>query len=161
MSTCPMDDYTRLARTMRDARTMIAFTGAGISTESGIPDFRSPGGIWSRSQPVLFQDFLRCADARREYWRQKSVAQADFATARPNVGHVTLAGWEARGHLRGVITQNIDGLHQDAGSHAVLELHGTARWVGCLECGRRFEPDPLVKRFLETNDVPTCPQCGG
>jgi NAD-dependent deacetylase len=156
-----MDDYTRLARTMRDARTMIAFTGAGISTESGIPDFRSPGGIWSRSQPVLFQDFLRCADARREYWRQKSVAQADFATARPNVGHVTLAGWEARGHLRGVITQNIDGLHQDAGSHAVLELHGTARWVGCLECGRRFEPDPLVKRFLETNDVPTCPQCGG
>ena len=130
-----------------------------MSTESGIPDFRSPGGIWSRSQPVLFHDFLRSTDARREYWRQKSEAHADFAAARPNVGHLTLAHWETAGHLRGVITQNIDGLHQDAGSQSVLELHGTARWVGCLDCGDRFAPAPLVKEFLDSNAVPACPHC--
>jgi NAD-dependent deacetylase len=155
------NDPVRLAEAIRAARQVVAFSGAGMSTESGIPDFRSPGGIWARSQPVLFQDFLRDADARREYWRQKSVAHTDFATARPNVGHITLARWESAGHLHGVITQNIDGLHQDAGSRAVLELHGTARWVACLKCAARFEPDPLVREFLETNDVPPCPQCGG
>jgi NAD-dependent deacetylase len=161
MTTYESDNFTRLAQAIRDARQVVAFTGAGMSTESGIPDFRSPGGIWSQSQPVLFQDFLRDADARREYWRQKSVAHADFAAARPNVGHIALARWESAGYLRGVITQNIDGLHQDAGSQSVLELHGTARWVGCLACDSRFEPDPLVKQFLETNEVPSCPQCGG
>ncbi len=161
MNAPPSNDPVRLAEAIRAARQVVAFTGAGMSTESGIPDFRSPGGIWASSQPVLFQDFLRDADARREYWRQKSVAHADFATARPNVGHITLARWESAGHLRGIITQNIDGLHQDAGSRAVLELHGTARWVACLECAARFEPDPLVKTFLETHEVPRCPQCGG
>ena len=91
MNTQPTDDHETLAQWILDAGQMTVFTGAGMSTESGIPDFRSPGGIWSQSQPVLFDEFLRSADARREYWRQKSVAHADFASARPNVGHEVLA----------------------------------------------------------------------
>lgn len=139
----------------------VAFTGAGISTESGIPDFRSPGGVWSKRQPVLFDDFVARADARREYWRQKCEAHRDYARAEPNAGHRTLARWEDRGILSGIITQNIDGLHQEAGSRSVLELHGTNRAIGCLECGARFDPQPLVDEFLRTDAVPDCPQCGG
>lgn len=146
---------------MRDSEASVAFTGAGISTESGIPDFRSPGGIWSQSQPVMFQDFLRSPEARYEYWRQKSIAHADFAAARPNVGHVVLAAWEIAGQLQGVITQNIDGLHQIAGSQRVLELHGTARAIVCLDCGGHYSVEPLVAEFLETNEVPECQGCGG
>lgn len=139
----------------------MAFTGAGISTESGIPDFRSPGGIWSKSQPVMFQDFLASAEARHEYWRQKSQAHRGFAEAEPNDGHRVLARWEERGWLRAVITQNIDGLHQAAGGNHVLELHGTARQIACLSCRARFDPQPFVERFLETDVVPECPECGG
>jgi NAD-dependent deacetylase len=161
MTTVSPDDCDLLARWIYDAQQVVAFTGAGMSTESGIPDFRSPGGIWSQVQPVLFDDFLRSAAARHEYWRQKSVAHVEFAAARPNSGHAALARWEAAGHLRGVITQNIDGLHQDAGSRHVLELHGTARWIACLDCGDRYEPGPLVESFLATHEVPQCPRCGG
>lgn len=161
MNTRQTEDHARLAQWIRDAQQAVAFTGAGMSTESGIPDFRSPGGIWSQSQPVLFQDFLRDADARREYWRQKAAAHVDFAAAHPNAGHTVLARWESAGYLCGVVTQNIDGLHQDAGSKTVLELHGTARWVACLDCDQRYEPDALVKQFLHTNEVPLCPHCQG
>lgn len=161
MDNRPTQDHETLAHWIRNARTMVAFTGAGMSTESGIPDFRSPGGIWSQSQPVLFDEFLRSAEARHEYWRQKAIAHADFVAAAPNVGHEVLTKWEAVGRLHGVITQNIDGLHQEAGSRSVLELHGTARWVACLDCEERFEPDPLVESFLSTDEVPPCPKCGG
>ncbi len=154
-------DVQQVAGWLGRAESAVAFTGAGISTESGIPDFRSPGGIWSKSQPVMFQDFLASADARLEYWRQKSAAHRDFADAEPNDGHRILAKWESEGRLRGVITQNIDGLHQAAGSRNVLELHGTARQIACLGCDARFEPGPLVAGFLETNAVPECPECGG
>ena len=139
----------------------VAFTGAGISTESGIPDFRSPGGVWSKRKPVLFDDFLARAEARREYWRQKCEAHRDFAQAEPNDGHRTLARWEQQGVLWGVITQNIDGLHQQAGSRSVLEVHGTNRAIACLGCRARFEPEPLVDEFLRTDAVPDCPECGG
>ena len=139
----------------------VAFTGAGISTESGIPDFRSPGGVWSRQQPVMYQDFLARPEARKEYWRQKCESHREFTLARPNDGHRVLARWEAAGMLWGVITQNIDGLHQEAGNRRVLELHGTNRAVGCLGCGARFEPEPLVQEFLRSGNVPDCPRCGG
>ncbi len=155
------DDLRRVAGWLGQTESAVAFTGAGISTESGIPDFRSPGGIWAKSQPVMYQDFLASADARLEYWRQKSVAHRDFADAEPNDGHRILAKWESQGRLRGIITQNIDGLHQAAGSRNVLELHGTARQIACLGCDARFEPGPLVEGFLETNVVPECPECGG
>ncbi len=155
------EHLARVARWLRQARCAVAFTGAGISTESGIPDFRSPGGIWSKSQPVMFEDFLASPQARHEYWRQKSQAHGDFAAAAPNHGHRVLAQWQRQGWLHGVITQNIDGLHQVAGSRRVLELHGTARKIACLGCGARFDPQPLVTRFIETDVVPECPKCGG
>jgi NAD-dependent deacetylase len=136
-------------------------TGAGISTESGIPDFRSPGGVWSKYRTVYFDEFLASADGRYEYWRQKCEMHADFAAAQPNAGHQVLARWEAAGRIRGVITQNIDGLHQLAGNRRVLELHGTARQAACLDCAARYDINPLVAQFLLTNAVPDCPACGG
>lgn len=144
------------------AKSAVAFTGAGISTESGIPDFRSPGGVWAKNDPVYFDDFMASADSRYEYWRQKSEAHADFVDAAPNITHRTLAAWEASAKLRGVITQNIDGLHQDAGNQNVLELHGTARDIACMDdCGWREPAGPWVQKFLDDDRVPDCPQCSG
>ncbi len=158
----PRDDVAhRIADWLDDAHLAVAFTGAGMSTESGIPDFRSPGGIWSQTQPVYFDDFLARAEARHEYWRQKAAAHRDFADAEPNRGHQILASWETAGRLRGIITQNIDGLHQIAGSRHVLELHGTARVISCLDCGARYEPEPLIETFQQTDQVPPCPDCAG
>lgn len=133
---------------IQHSRSVVTFTGAGISTESGIPDFRSPGGIWANSAPVLFQDFLVDPYARAEYWRQKASSHRDFAASQPNAGHSVLARWESSGRLRGVITQNIDELHQQAGSKQVLELHGTARKVACLDCDWRDDAGPWNERYL-------------
>ena len=151
-----------ISQWLDEATSAVAFTGAGISTESGIPDFRSPGGVWAKNDPVYFDDFMSSAESRYEYWRQKSEAHGDFADAAPNITHRTLAAWEASGKLRGVITQNIDGLHQDAGNQNVLELHGTAREIACIDdCGWREPAGPWVQRFLDEDRVPDCPQCGG
>jgi NAD-dependent deacetylase len=151
----------QLASALKSSRCSVAFTGAGISTESGIPDFRSPGGIWATSKPVYFEDFLNSADARRESWRQKEIAHREFSTATPNPGHQVLARWESIGLIEGVITQNIDGLHQIAGSQCVWELHGTARAIACLSCDARFEVDPMMDEFRKSGQPPTCPHCGG
>ena len=158
-----MDDSVihQVAEWFTESEFSVVFTGAGISTESGIPDFRSPGGVWARNRQVLFDEFLASAQARHEYWRQKSQAHDDMDRAEPNIGHRVLARWETAGRLHGVITQNIDGLHQAAGSDRVLELHGTARQVMCLDCEARFEAGPLVAQFRETGSVPACPRCGG
>ena len=146
---------------LQASRFAVAFTGAGISTESGIPDFRSPGGVWSKYRTVYFDEFCRSAAARHEYWKQKAEAHRDFAHAQPNVTHRVLAAWESAGRLHGVITQNIDGLHQEAGSHRVQELHGTARDITCLDCDWRDAVDQWVHRFLSEDRVPDCPECGG
>lgn len=151
----------KVARWLVDATQAVAFTGAGMSTDSGIPDFRSPGGIWSKYRPVYFDEFLDSASARHEYWRQKCEAHREFADAQPNRGHRVLAAWQQAGRLRGVITQNIDGLHQMAGSQNVLELHGTAREIVCLDCALRFDPEPLIEQFRLTDAVPPCASCGG
>lgn len=151
----------RIAEWLGESRNAVAFTGAGISTESGIPDFRSPGGVWSKYQPVYFDDFMSRAESRHEYWRQKCESHDDFAAATPNHGHEVLANWEATGRLVGVITQNIDGLHQRAGSQRVWELHGTTREIACLDCGARFADEPLVQLFRESDKVPPCEACGG
>jgi NAD-dependent deacetylase len=161
MTTAQSRTIEQVAEWLGAAERAVVFTGAGVSTESGIPDFRSPGGVWSKYQPVYFQDFMNSAEARFEYWRQKAEAAADFVQARPNSGHHTIARWEQAGRIVGVITQNIDGLHQDAGSRRVLELHGTARWVVCLDCGERFEPLPLLEAFRARQAVPPCAACGG
>jgi NAD-dependent deacetylase len=150
-----------VARLLGEARSALVLTGAGISTESGIPDFRSPDGVWSKYRTVYFDEFLASAEARHEYWRQKCEMHTDFAAAQPNAGHHVLARWETAGRIRGVITQNIDGLHQLAGSRSVLELHGTARQAACLDCQARYDINPLVAKFFATNTVPDCPACGG
>lgn len=150
-----------LAGWLAGSTNAVAFTGAGISTESGIPDFRSPGGVWAKSTPVYFDEFLRSAEARKEAWRQKSLTHVEFVRAAPNDGHVALAKWETEGRLKGVITQNIDGLHQIAGSRCVLELHGTARAIACLGCGARYDAEPMVRVFNATGTPPDCPRCDG
>jgi len=151
----------KIAGLIRESRRAIAFTGAGISTESGIPDFRSPGGIWSRYQPVLYQDFLRSEDARRRYWQMKKEGYYELKRARPNEGHRALARLEAEGKIAAVITQNIDGLHQEAGSRRVLELHGTSRHCICLDCQARFDPDEIQQRLEAGVEIPQCGICGG
>lgn len=155
-----MQAHVQMARWLAESRHAVAFTGAGISTESGIPDFRSPGGIWTKYRTIYFQEFLASGEARLEYWRQKTEGHIDISRAEPNVGHRTLAAWEQQGRLRAVITQNIDGLHAQAGSRRVLELHGTAREVGCLECHARFPADEMVAHFQQTGAVPICAECG-
>jgi NAD-dependent deacetylase len=146
---------------LRDAGSAAAFTGAGMSTASGVPDFRSPGGIWSRYKPVLFDDFVADPEARRRYWVYKKETYRDFAEARPNAGHHALARMEDAGRLRGVITQNIDGLHQEAGSRLVLELHGTNRRVVCIRCQATWPAGEIQARLLDGCDVPECDRCGG
>ncbi len=144
-------------RLLQRARRVAAFTGAGVSTASGIPDFRSPGGIWSRYRPVPFDEFLASEDGRRRYWRYKRETFAAFAGARPNASHRALADLERQGRLLAVVTQNVDGLHQDAGSRRVVELHGTNRRVECLQCGRGLPAEEV----MAGPDVPTCEACGG
>jgi NAD-dependent deacetylase len=154
----PLDGARRL---LARSRRAVAFTGAGVSTASGVPDFRSPGGIWSRHRPVTIQEFRASAEARRRYWLYKKETYADFARARPNAAHATLARLETEGRLLGMITQNIDGLHQDAGSRRVVELHGTNRRVECLGCGRTGPAAEAQERLLAGEDVPACAACGG
>jgi NAD-dependent deacetylase len=138
-----------------------AFTGAGISTESGIPDYRGPNGLWSRQNPTRFRDFLNDPDVRRRYWDRRRERYPVLASAQPNAGHIALARLQAAGYLDTIITQNIDGLHQKAGSppERVLELHGTAHAIRCLSCeilwpAERFDPGP-------PGTIPPCPVCGG
>lgn len=150
-----------VANWLREAKCAIAFTGAGISTESGIPDYRSPGGVWANNRVVYFQEFLDDEDARIEAWRQKVLVRKDFKDVLPNAGHRALAKWEQEGRLKAILTQNIDGLHQIAGNKNVVELHGTARDVACLECGARWPAAPWDEQFESTGVPPTCPHCSG
>lgn len=154
-------DLQRVADWLHSSRQTVAFTGAGMSTESGLPDFRSPGGVWATNRQIYFDEFRTSAEARHEYWRQKALTHHEFVRSAPNTGHRILAQWGQEGRLQAVITQNIDGLHQLAGSDPVLELHGTAREVSCLDCAARFPADPWVEYFETQERVPDCPECGG
>ena len=154
-----MSDNSNLATMIQQAETVVVFTGAGMSTDSGIPDFRSPGGKWSKVLPVMFNDFMQDVESQREYWRQKSEGFDEFGDAQPNLGHQILARWEARQSVAGIITQNIDGLHQDAGSQLVVEIHGTARYIQCMQCEFRDVADQYCRQFLASREVPPCPSC--
>ncbi len=145
------------AETLRRARRAVAFTGAGISVESGIPPFRGPNGLWSRYDPtVLDLDYFFAHPA--ESWAViKEIFYDFFGQAQPNPAHQACARLEAAGFLHGVITQNIDNLHQEAGSRRVIEYHGTSRWLTCTACGHRLEARPDLLRELP----PKCPRCGG
>jgi NAD-dependent deacetylase len=152
-----------LAELIGEARRAVIFTGAGMSTESGIPDFRSPGGVWSRMKPIYFQDFVADEDMRREAWNRAFSGVAGWVGAEPNAGHYAVARLVARGKVSSVITQNVDNLHQESGipGDRVLELHGNASYATCLECGLRHELDALKQSFLGAGEIPTCRDCGG
>ncbi len=152
-----------LSALLTAAQRVAIFTGAGISTESGVPDFRSPGGIWTRLAPIDFKDFLRSEDLRREAWRRKIEIDRDMQVAEPNRGHRAVAALLAQGKARAVITQNIDGLHQRSGiaEQAVIELHGNGTYARCLDCGLRHELAPLVEAFTREDRLPECMDCGG
>ena len=147
---------------IRESRNAVVFTGASISTESGIPDFRSPGGIWTKIQPIDFRDFIASAEMRRETWRRKFNPDVLIGKARPNAGHMAVAKLVASGKVKAVITQNIDGLHQLSGvpEDQVVELHGNANYAKCLDCEKRFELDIIEKIFSENETLPVC-DCGG
>lgn len=148
---------------IRSHRNVVFFTGAGISTESGVPDFRSPGGVWTKYQPVYFQDFLASEAARIQHWRLKKATYELFKSVKTNIGHHAIRDFEHRGQLLGLITQNIDGLHKLAGvtDEKLVELHGTDRLVTCLKCGKRFAPADVYESLAEEFSAPTCDACGG
>ena len=160
----PVDrEIAELARVIDRARRAVVFTGAGISTESGIPDFRSPGGIWTRMAPIDFSDFLASEEARRETWRRRFAMEETFRAAAPNRGHRAVAELVRRGTAAAVITQNIDGLHQASGipDERVVELHGNTTYATCLDCGQRYEIPDLRAIFEKTGAVPRCSECLG
>ena len=156
-------EIAELRRLIADARRIVVFTGAGISTESGIPDFRSPGGIWTRMRPIDFSDFLTSEEARRETWRRRFATDPTLRAAEPNRGHRAVAALVSRGKASVVITQNIDGLHQASGVPAdrVIELHGNTTYAHCLECAQRYELENIRVEFERTGDAPCCEACGG
>ena len=158
-----MDDIERLQEAIGSARRIVAFTGAGISTESGIPDFRSPGGIWTRYKPIYFDDFMSSDEMRRESWRRKFATDETMLKAEPNAGHRALAKLVEQGRMSAIITQNVDGLHQRSGvpDSKVIELHGNATYASCLDCGHRHELEPIRKAFLGSGKLPLCVKCDG
>ncbi len=154
---------TTLETLLEECTRAVVFTGAGISTESGIPDFRSPGGIWSKFAPVYFQDFVASEEARREAWRRKMVVDRDMQEAKPNRGHRAVAELVRREKASCVITQNIDGLHQKSGipEARIVELHGNSTYAACLDCGSRHELEPILEDFARDETLPVCGACGG
>ena len=156
-------DVAALRTMLQECRRAVVFTGAGISTESGIPDVRSPGGIWTRMAPIDFQDFLASKEARRETWRRKFATDATMRTAEPNRGHRAVANLVRRGVVSSIITQNIDGLHQTSGvsPQQVIELHGNATYATCLDCGERYEIADIRLVFERDEEPPSCDKCLG
>ena len=146
----------------QSARAISAFTGAGISTESGIPDYRGPGGVWERNAPPTLSDFRENPETRRQYWEERRERYPALRDTQPNAGHLALARLQSAGRLSHVITQNIDGLHQKAGSDPkrTIELHGTAHRVRCLDCGESWPADQIQAR-LDLEPLPSCEHCGG
>lgn len=160
MTDNPIDALREL---LAHSRRSVVFTGAGISTESGIPDFRSPGGIWTRFKPINFNEFMASEEARREAWRRKFETDKTMLMAEPNRGHMAVAALVARGKVGYVITQNIDGLHLRSGvpGERIIELHGNGTYAKCLACEKRFELAPIKARFVAKGELPLCDDCGG
>jgi NAD-dependent deacetylase len=156
----PRDELSRM---IEASRRMVVFTGAGISTESGVPDFRSPGGVWSKMKPIYFNEFVSSEDKRREAWTRAFNRSAGWTGARPNAGHMAVKRLVDRGKVGAVITQNVDNLHQDSGvpEDKIIELHGNASYATCLSCSTRYELDDLEAPFRERGELPSCKWCGG
>ena len=151
------------AQKLRGSSDVVVFTGAGISTESGIPDFRSPGGIWTRYKPVMFQDYVRSEAARVEAWKRRLDGWEQYKNAKPNIGHYFVNTLNVKEKLIGLITQNVDGLHSVAGlpDDKIVELHGSNRKIICLSCSKEFEPEPVISKLVGDFESPKCDTCGG
>lgn len=158
-----MEDIDQFATLIEASRHIVFFTGAGISTESGIPDFRSPGGLWEKNQPIDFSDFMSSEEARRESWRRKFAMDGVISTAKPNAGHKAIAHLYEQGQVSAVITQNIDGLHQLSGiaEEDVVELHGNTTYAKCLDCHTRMALEDVKDIFKKDETLPHCRECGG
>ena len=159
----PHQDIAELQRLIERARRAVVFTGAGISTESGIPDFRGPGGTWTKQTPIDFQDFVNSEQARRLSWQRPFASDPVMRNAEPNRGHRAVATLVRRGKVASIITQNIDGLHQASGIPAeqVIELHGNTTYAHCLTCGQRYEIEALRITFERDGATPRCTWCDG
>lgn len=157
-----MMTVNEFAENVRASDRIVVFTGAGISTESGIPDFRSPGGIWTRYRPITFQEYLTSEAARVETWKRRLDNWEQYKNAKPNVGHYFVCSLDAKGKLIGLITQNVDGLHSQAGlaEEKIVELHGSNRKVICLSCSREYDPNEIIKQLIGDFQSPKC-ACGG
>src|SRR5215203_2209346 len=153
----------RLQDLLDAAKVVVPFTGAGISTECGIPDFRSPGGLWTKNQPIPFDAFLASQEMRDEAWRRRFALEDNFSAARPGRGHLALASLYRSGKIPAVITQNIDNLHQSSGfaTDDVVELHGNTTYAHCLDCARRYELAWIKERFQRQGRAPDCTECDG
>jgi NAD-dependent deacetylase len=151
------------AARIRESDEIVVFTGAGISTESGIPDFRSPGGIWTRYQPVTFQEYMTSESARIEAWKRRLDGWEQYRSAKPNVGHYFVQALGVKEKLIGLITQNVDGLHSMAGltDDKIVELHGSNRKILCMSCTKEFEPEPIINSLVGDFASPKCDACGG
>ena len=160
-----MAEIDAVAEMVIESKRLVVFTGAGLSTESGLSDFRSPGGIWERFDPdeLSYQNFMASEAGREKYWQFQRELWPEMAKAEPNAGHRAVVELDKMGKLDCVITQNIDGLHQRAGvpEDKVIELHGTVKWVLCLECGQRYPRQPIQERLEAGTRVPRCDSCGG
>ena len=152
-----------LSQYIKEAKNIVVFTGAGISTESGIPDFRGPQGVWKTNTPIYFQDFIGSEKVRKESWKRKFSGKDIIKKAKPNSGHFAVAEIINKHQSAYLITQNVDNLHQDAGvpEDKITEIHGNASYASCLDCGIRYELRPIKKVFLENGAVPYCDSCGG
>jgi NAD-dependent deacetylase len=151
------------AAKIRSSNEIVVFTGAGISTESGIPDFRSPGGIWTRYKPVTFQEYVASEEARVAAWKRRLETYDSTRSAKPNIGHYFVASLNLQEKLIGLITQNVDGLHGESGlpEDRIVELHGSNRKVICLGCEKEFDPDVIMKTLVGNFSSPKCDGCGG
>ena len=148
---------------LSESSNTVVFTGAGISTESGIPDFRSPTGIWTKNKPIEFKDFLSSEEIRVEFWKRKFTVDLTISKAKPNAGHMIISELNHIGKVSKIITQNIDNLHQISGvpEENVIELHGNTTFAKCLDCDLRYELNSIKKLFEQTNKPPYCKNCSG
>ena len=155
--------HDELNQYIENASNIVIFTGAGISTESGIPDFRGPQGIWQNTTPIYFQNFINSEDVRRESWGKKFSDKDIIKKAKPNIGHVAVAQIINSNDSAHLITQNVDNLHQDAGvpQSKITEIHGNATYASCLDCNLRHELEPIKKAFLNDGTIPSCSECKG
>ena len=152
-----------LSQYINEAKNIVIFTGAGISTESGIPDFRGPQGVWKTNTHIYFQDFIGSEDVRKESWKRKFSGQDIIKKANPNIGHLAVAEIINEHENAYLITQNVDNLHQDAGvpDDKITEIHGNASYASCLDCGIRYELKPIKEAFLKDGTIPYCDSCDG